>query len=169
MCVQDTVSLGVNITAEITKNEVDNFVHMCQLFSEHEPKFDDERMISHVTPTNLARDQTLSSDRNANWIDLIEQEIANCHQPAALQMRHRAELKIISTLTKYIRDYKPSLQLYPYGSTQYGIKLACTNFNVLIVDGESLSLPSMIYIIFTFDLLQIFLPIFCRSSNRSTE
>lgn len=137
MFVQDIVSLGTNITAEITKKEVDNFVRMCQIFAKHVLKFEDECMKSHVKPINPVGDRALSVDQSTNVLELVEKIITNSHVPAVLAVRQRAELEIISTLTKYIREFRPSLKLYPFGSAQYGIKFAYANLNVLIVDGKS--------------------------------
>lgn len=150
MFVQDIVLLDTNITAEISKNEVDNFVGMCQIFSKYGSKLDDECTMSQSKPSSPIGDPTLSINHTTNLIELIEKEIASSHVPAVLEMRQRAELEIISTLTKYVRDFKPSLKLYPFGSTQYDIKLACSNFNLLIVDGE-----------FQFNALHTFFHLIC--------
>lgn len=165
MCVQDFVSLSTNITAEIIKKEVDTFIRMCQIFSKHVPKFDDECLISQVDTIALAGVQTLNANQNTNVIELIEKEIANSRVPAVLEMRKRVELEIISTLTKYIRDFKPSVKLYPFGSTQYGIKFANANFNLLIVNGEiyfyALCSSSSLHLI-CYDFLSLIIHCRCR-------
>lgn len=142
MCVQDLISLRTNITAEIIKQEVDNFVRMCQIFTKHLPKFDDECSKSPASSSvnnmdlSLSGERTLNSNQHMILINLIDKEIKNSRSPAVVEVRQRAELEITSTMAKFIREFNPSLKLYPFGSTQYGIRFANTNFNLLIVNGS---------------------------------
>lgn len=130
MCVQDLLSLSTNITAEVTKQEVDHFVHMCKLFSKHVPKFDDEYAPSPTSTMNKRTEQSSSVNHKSKLNDLMKKESPKT------DLRQQAEMEITSILAKYVRAFKPSLKLYPFGSTQYGIRYAGANFNLLIVDGK---------------------------------
>lgn len=137
MCVQDFAVLSTNITAELSKQEVDNFVRMCQIFSKHVPTFGDDCSLIPVTVMfNRSNDQMLNANDDTNLIYLIEREITASRSPAVLEMRQRAELEITSTLTQYVREFKPDLKLHPFGSTQFGTRFVYANFNLLIVNGE---------------------------------
>lgn len=129
MWVQDIILPHINITAEITKEEVDSFVSMCRIFSEYVPTFyDDNECLDGSSLLNPLHD--------ANLLNLIENGISKSKSPEILKERRRAELEIISTLTKYIREFDPSLTLYPFGSTRYGIELANANLNLLVVTSK---------------------------------
>lgn len=150
MCVQDFVSLSTNITAEITKQEVDNFVRMCQLFAKLPPNcYDDERK---TTTSN----QNSKMDLNANFkMDLplqnvkqdtdficsIEKEISTSRMPAILETRKRFEVEITSILAAYMQRFDSSLKFCPFGSTQYGVKIANANFNLMVSTSEFTHTP----------------------------
>lgn len=129
MWIQDIVLPHINITAEISKQEVDSFVRMCRIFSEFVPTFYDDNEFSDGLPM-------LDSIHDANLLNLIEKGISNSKSPELLEERHRAELEIVSTITKYIREFDTSLTLCPFGSNRYGIRRANANFNVLIITSE---------------------------------
>lgn len=123
MCVQDLISLSTNITAEMTKHEVDNFVRMCKIFSER----------SNISENISA---SINCDQVTIAIDLIEKEISESRVAAMLETRKRFELEIISILRKYVHQYDSSLELHPFGSSQYGVKIANTDFNLAVTTSK---------------------------------
>lgn len=132
MWVQDTVSPHVNITAEIAKTEVDNFVRMCQVFSEYVPSFyeDSEFLENATSMENLS---PLDTVQDANLLRLIEEGISNSQSPEVLRARQRDEHEILSILKTFIQSFDPSLELHPFGSVMYGIRRGDANFNLLVI------------------------------------
>lgn len=129
MWVQDIVSPHINITAEISNQEIDSFVRMCRIFSEYVPTlYDDNEYLDGLSMLDPLQD--------ANLLNLIENGISNSKSPEVLEQRRRAELEIVSTLTKYIREFDSSFTVYPFGSTRYGIRRANANFNLLIITSK---------------------------------
>lgn len=126
MWVQDAISLSTNIAAEITENEVDNFIRMCKVFAEHS---------ECATSAGLG-----PSGRNAiqvaNLMEFIENEISDLSMASRREVRNRFELEIVSTLEKYICDFDTSLKFYPFGSSQYGDRITNSNFNLLITTSK---------------------------------
>lgn len=146
MCVQDIISSHINITAEISKQEVDNFVRLCQTFAKHKPKFDDG---SHSVTKTIAKPTsnqsntlfslTFDSIKNTNLIDLIkllEKEISKNCSPSAMELRQRFEWEIFSTMESFLHEFDPSLKLCAFGSSQYGIKLPGSNYNLMIITSK---------------------------------
>lgn len=131
MCVQDIVWPHINITAEASEEEVDSFVRMCQIFAAYEPTIYDYDEYLDST-TSIVGSSMLDPLQDANLLDLIEKAISNSKSPEVWEARQQAELEIVSILTKYIQDFDPSLRLYPFGSTVYGIRRANANFNLLV-------------------------------------
>lgn len=136
MWVQDFISLSTNITAEIPKPEVDNFIKMCQMFASHEPRITITPKIQSAAPktaTNTLKNETVSVIDDKKVLDLIQQEISGDCVPNDLETRHCFEQTIVATLTQCIGKFDASLQLFPFGSSQYGIKWPNSNFNILVV------------------------------------
>lgn len=127
MWVQDAVSLSTNITAEITRKEVDNFVRMCKIFA----KNTECSNITRILPSSPA-----NSIQVTHLIRLIERDISDSIVPSLSETRIRFELEIISMLKKYINEFDPSLKLYPFGSSQYSAITTNTNFNLLITTSK---------------------------------
>lgn len=126
MWVQDAISLS-NITAEITKNEIDNFVRMCKFFAEYS---DCSTIARNLEPSML------NSIQVTELIRLIERDVSDSIVTSLLKTRKRFELEIISTLEKYVYEFDPSLKLYPFGSSQYRVGATNTNFNILITTSK---------------------------------
>lgn len=126
MWVQDAISLSTNIAAEITENEVDNFIRMCKVFAEHS---------ECATRAGLE-----PSGRNAIQVadlkELIENEISDSNITSRREARNRFELEIVSNLEKYIYEFSAKLKFYPFGSSQYGDKITNANFNLLIATSK---------------------------------
>lgn len=143
MCVQDIISSHINITAEISKQEVDNFVRLCQTFAKHEPKFDDG---SHSVTKTIAKpisnqpntlfSLTSDSIKNTNLIELLEKEISKFCSPSTMELRQRFEWEIFSTMESFLHEFDPSLKLCAFGSSQYGIKLPGSNYNLMVVTSK---------------------------------
>lgn len=129
MWVQDIVLPHINITAEMSKEEVDSFVRMCRIFSEYTPIFYDDNEFLDDSPP-------LDSLQDANLLNLIEKRVSDSKSPEFLEQRQRAELEIVSILTKCIREFDTSLAIYPFGSTRYGIRHANANLNLLIITSK---------------------------------
>lgn len=128
MWVQDPILASVNITAEISKQEVNNFVEMCKIFAKNVPKTEIqcENAILKTTPA------TSELIENVNLFSFIEKEMNNIHSASLLEARLRYEIEISATLTKYIQQFDETLKIYAFGSSQYGIKMKNNNFNLLI-------------------------------------
>lgn len=129
MWVQDIVLPHINITAEISKEEIDSFVRMCRIFSEYVPTFYDDNEC-------LDGSSMLDPLQDANLLNLIEKGISTSKSPEVLEERQRAEFEIVSTLAKCVREFDSSLTIYPFGSTRYGIRRANANFNLLIITSK---------------------------------
>lgn len=136
MCVQDLILPHKNITAEITKQEVDNFVRMCQMFAKQLPNCYDECSTTTQATTSKISLPSQNLEQEADFICSIEERISNTRLPAVLETRKHFEEEITSILGTYIQKFDPSLKLYPFGSTQYGVKIANANFNLLITTSE---------------------------------
>lgn len=147
MCVQDLILPHINITAELTKQKVDNFVRMCQIFAKQLPNCDDECSMTIPNTTCTMGLPLQSLNQGLDFIGLIKKEISSSHVATVLERRKKFELEITSKLATYIRKFNPTLKLFPFGSTQYGVKIANANFNLLISTSESYS---YIRIIFSF-------------------
>lgn len=129
MWVEDIVSSDVNIMAEFSQDDANNFVKLCQmLYSQmstcNEVKFVSSSTVGPKPPANLNPDTEV--------ISLIETEIAGMSQPSFLESRRRSEVEIISILTKNIKSFDASLDILVFGSSHYGIKGSNTNLNFLI-------------------------------------
>lgn len=137
MCVQDLIQPHVNITAEISKQEVDNFVRLCQIFSKQSSKYFDDcftrNTLSTVSKTDVPSEIL---KHNPDFLSSIEKEILNSRMPTVLETRKRYEVEITSRLATYIQKFDPSLKLYPLGSTQYGVQITNANFNLLVSTSE---------------------------------
>lgn len=86
---------------------------------------------------NLQKDspiirELLSSNQN---VCLIEQEMTIPQEPSDLQVRTKFELEIFTILVQFITDLDPTMKLFPFGSTQYGVPSLYANFNLLITTG----------------------------------
>lgn len=122
MWVEDIVSPSVNIMAEMSNDDANNFVNLCQIFSSHVPKFDGGNPSLIEPVANLSQ----------NIFGLIEKEVAVMSHPSILTSRQRSEAEAVSILTKYIKQFKGSLDIYLFGSSHYGIKKSNTNLNLLV-------------------------------------
>lgn len=137
MCVEDLVSSSVNVTAELSKHEVANFVRMCQVFSKQSSTCYDECSTASTLGTVCKTESSSENARHeADVLCLIEKEISNSRMPIVLEQRKRDELEITSLLATYIRNFDPSLKLYPFGSTEYGVRIAYANLNLCVSTSE---------------------------------
>lgn len=123
--IQDMVSPGLNIAAEITKQEITNFKLMCKLFSSCKPTLKIELPI--VT-------KSIDLDLKQGIHGLIDKELVEMRRQLDLGLN--CETEITSILTKYIHQFKPTLKVIPFGSNHYGFKRPTANFNLLIDTGE---------------------------------
>lgn len=81
MCVQDLISLHVNITAEITKQEVDNFMQMCKIFAKQLSKcYVECSAIAANTPSTSGNIAQLIPNlkQDDDLVSLIEKGILPC-------------------------------------------------------------------------------------------
>lgn len=136
MCVQDLIQPHINIAAKMTKQEVYNFVQMCQIFAKQLPNCNDEYSMTTPNPTRTTL-SIQSLTQSTDFFDLIKKQISSTRVPAVLEIRERFEQKITSTLVAYVRKFDSTLKSFPFGSTQYGVKIANANFNLLISTSES--------------------------------
>lgn len=125
MWVEDLVRPDVNITAEISNDDANNFVKLCQMFYSHAPKVNSMNNLPRSIPT-------ANFSQNADIFSLIKKEIADMSQPSFIEFRRRSEVEVISLLTKYIQQFNASLEILVFGSSHYGIKGSNTNLNLLI-------------------------------------
>lgn len=136
MCVQDLILPHINIMAEITKQEVDNFVRMCQIFAKQLPSCYDACPGTAPNTSCYVELSLQNLNRDIDFISQIKKEISNSCLPAALETRKRFELEITSTLATCIQKFDPTFKFYPFGSTQYDVKVANANLNFLISTSE---------------------------------
>lgn len=120
------MSPEVNITAEISNEDADNFVKLCQMFSSHLPKLDE------VNLTNDSIREIVNLNQRSEISRLTEEKIAATSHPLLLGSRQRSEAEIISALYKYIHDFDASLEIHSFGSSRYGITASDANFNLFI-------------------------------------
>lgn len=142
MCVQDIISARINIAAEIPKHEVDNFVRMCQMFAKPKPNTgrSSQNMTTMTLPKTISSQSNtpiLNSAKNLNsLVKLLEKEVTNICLPSTLQLRQHFESEIFSMLQLFLHEFDSSLKLYAFGSSQYGVKLPGSNYNLMIVTGR---------------------------------
>lgn len=135
MFVQDIVSSGVNITAEVSEKEAQNFKMMCQQFCMYLSAYNSQRSLI-VNP-------------NKNIFDVIKRDVMNLNQPWQFELPYRAyEAEIILTLTKFVQYFNPYLKIIPFGSTTYlfeslRIKGKKTNLNLWITPSKIKTIPSL--------------------------
>lgn len=135
MFVQDIVSSSVNITAEVSEQEAQNFKMMCQQFCMYLSTYSSQRRLI-VNP-------------NKNIFDMINRDVMNLHQPWQFELSYRAfEAEIICTLTNFVQHFNPHLKIIPFGSTTYlfeslRIKGKKTNLNLWITPSKMKKIPSL--------------------------
>lgn len=128
MYVQDVVMPGLNIAAEIPKQEAMNFKAMCKMFSSHKPTNNNKSIdIPKVVVT-----RSTGIEQVANVFSLIDKEIGKACNSSRLESREGFEEEIVSILTEYLTGPKAVLEIIPFGSSRYGFKRPYTNFNLLI-------------------------------------
>lgn len=135
MWVQDIILPRVNITAEISGQEVDNFVRMCRIFAKH--KLNTDGGSQSVMKTNSSQPvisllPTFDSV-DTNLVKLLEKEVSKFCLPSNIQQRQHFESEIFSTMQSFLHQFDASLKLYAFGSSQYGIRLPGSNYNLMIV------------------------------------
>lgn len=103
---------------------------------------------SDMTPVNNANDiagcsaqvfpiirELLSSNQNDRSIE--QETTVSQSVPSVPQARQNFELEIFKILVQFIHNLDPTMKLFPFGSTQYGVASPnATNFNLLITTGE---------------------------------
>lgn len=162
MFVQDIMANTINITAEISRQEALNFKLMCRIFSANVLSFannpiglpkaiksdqnqsnvqkstTEQKSINGQKPTN---DPKPNTKKNGDVIKLIEKQTTDAITASVSGLRRRYENEIISVLTDSIRKFRSLAKVIPFGSSQYGFKETCTNFNILI--NTSAYIPSI--------------------------
>lgn len=126
MWVEDIVSPEVNITADISNEDANNFIKLCQMFSCHVPN------LNEGISTKKSIHGIVNLNQRAEISRLIEMEIATMSQPLFLESRRRSEVALTAILTDYIYKFDAALEIHVFGSSFYGIKGTNTNFNLLI-------------------------------------
>lgn len=148
MFVQDIMANTINITAEISRQEALNFKLMCRIFSANVLSFElpktiksdqnqsnvqksttEQKSINGQKPTN---DPKPNTKKNGDVIKLIEKQTADAITASVSGLRRQYENEIVSVLTDSIRKFRSLAKVIPFGSSQYGFKETCTNFNILI-------------------------------------
>lgn len=164
MFVEDLNAIGKNITAEIPTDHAVHFKEMCKLFAlisshEHDQAIDEyllklsqaqsanatngsaERTVVEIagcSSQSLQREdprirKNLSSNHD---VRLTEKQATIPRLPATMETRQSFELEIFTIVVQFIHDLDPTMKLFPFGSTQYGIKYPNANFNLLVTTGE---------------------------------
>lgn len=123
MWVQDICAYGTNIMAEISNDEGNNFIKLCQMFSSYNPKSDQ-------TPTNSATMPILNQGDEV--FSMIDKKIADMRKESFMQSRGNVEKDIVCNLTKYINAFDASFGITKIGSSHYGIKGTKTDVNLLV-------------------------------------
>lgn len=146
MWVQDPILSSMNITAEISKAEVDSFVRMCKIFAKHVPKIE-------IMCENLMSQSTPHISQNETLIPLIEKLINNTRFTSFLETRLKFKLKTTAILTKYVQEFDQSLEILPFGSSRFGIEYHNCNFNILITTSGYNRFRLLVFFFLIFDYI----------------
>lgn len=125
MYVEDLVSPCTNITAEIPKSEVNNFVIMCRMFSTHMQKCND---------INLSLPNVSCMNRMSQNFDYNDIKKEMIQIRSHVEARRSSEMEICALVKNYINQIDPSLNMNTFvcGSTKYGITLLNANVSLVI-------------------------------------
>lgn len=166
MFIEDLNAMGKNITAEIPADHVIQFKEMCKRFAlidshEYDQAIDEYLLkLTLVWPSNAVNGSaTINASSELHLPERLVNnvgEMAGCSSqnlqrihprlhgkrteiprlPSLMDCRGGFEYEIFTIVVQFIHDLDPTLKLFPFGSTQYGIKYPNANFNLLITTGE---------------------------------
>lgn len=114
MFVQDLVTPGLNITAEVTKEEAYNFQEMCQMFSTAQKHAPVKRVLKSLQPVNLPVRKALSQT-NSNKLNVsksienrskAEKPVAPATNPVKKVATKRVVVKASVVLENAIKNGK---------------------------------------------------------------
>lgn len=153
MYVQDPVLLSTNITAELTKQDVDNFRKMCKLYKNYVLKINrvnpgsstcSSSIMSLASSMNVL---TINDSQSTDIVTVIENDMLMLkNRSLFIKNRENSENDIFSILTQYIHTFDSSLKVYSCGSTQYNIRMQDTNFNILVTTSNFLLLFELLFV-----------------------
>lgn len=146
MFVEDLNAVGKNITAEIPEEHAVHFKEMCKLFALINAPEHDAAIDEYLLKLSLARSPNANANAmNTNSVPpLMERSVRDPRirekEPLRAQSivdpRASFELEIFTVVVQFIYDLDPAMKLFPFGSTQYGIKYPNANYNLLVTTGE---------------------------------
>lgn len=128
MFVQDIAFPGINITAEVSRQEALNFKLMCKMFYSNESR-----------PTDVPKatgDKVVNNSQNNP--NKAVSSLTNKYVTDAGTSNGRLENEIAAILTGCIQKFKTTLKIIQFGSSQYLPFGLHTNFNFLITTSEYL-------------------------------
>lgn len=154
MFVEDLNATGKNITAEIPKEHAIHFKEMCKLFASinsNEQNRAIDEYVSKIQSANTTNGSThrivdevpaecssQNSNSNRNPRIIEKETLVARPLPSSIENRQKFEYEIFTIVVQFIHDLDPAMKLFPFGSTQYGIKYSNANFNLLVTTGEFL-------------------------------
>lgn len=112
-------------------------------------------MPMRITNNNLD-EMAGSSARNLQRVDprLSEKQPEIPRLPSLMESRDGFEYEIFTIVVQFIHDLDPTMKLFPFGSTQYGIKYPNANYNLLVTTGEFLCMKYIFLEINVFNLTE---------------
>lgn len=161
MFVEDLIVVGKNIAAEVPEEHAAHFKEMCKIFARNSSEYD-KAIDEHLLQLTLLRSENENA-MNANSVpdrslNRSLDEAAGCspqslHRndprirgqksiprlPRLVEPRdrfERFEYEIFAIIVQFIHDLDPGMKLFPFGSTQYGIKHPNADYNLLVTTGE---------------------------------
>lgn len=163
MFVEDLIAVGKNITAETSEEHAVHFKEMCKLFAFINPHDHDESVDEYLLKLSLERSANANEINGSSALALPDRsvnrnfvQVAGCSSqnlqrsdpriraiessiprvPSPMKSRGSFELDIFTIVVQFIHHLDPGMKLFPFGSTQYGIKYPNVNYNLLVTTGE---------------------------------
>lgn len=149
MHVQDPLRYDVNITAEISNEQVDMFQECCMMFNNYLKSCttinpSDFGLIVNEDPKPISStdDKPNMPDAPQNHQNTEPNELfkeifsVSANLLTRDEERIRNEKNIMRIFTIYIESFDPTLIISSFGSSTYGFGGSNTNFNILINAGK---------------------------------
>lgn len=159
MFVEDLNAIGKNIAVEIPKDHAVHFKEMCKLFAfinshDHDQAVDEYLLNLTLVGSANATNASAATNTAKSQLPLVESQGECSSQnvqrsdprihrnlprlPSPIDSRQSFELDIFTIVVQFIHDLDPEMNLFPFGSTQYGVTHLNANYNLLVTTGETL-------------------------------
>lgn len=138
MWVQDPVVLSTNITAPFTKDEVNKFIKLCQMFVTYKPNFDDALPYLSVTREQINVNQGIEKRIDFRMFFAMMETSAEEGKDHIVFMRIRKdyEMNLINKLNLYLKSFDSNLYAIHFGSSHYGLTKRASDLNLFIYVGK---------------------------------